>query len=100
LTSRRIVRVDSQFFVELDAQLGEHRGPNGEPSSSDFLLLDLPPIAEEFAERFNSLPSMYAKRSDYRYLVATGRLVAAALIVGQLTNDGTIALVSIEIDLT
>ena len=43
---------------------------------------------------------MYSERDDYRYLVATGRLVAAALIVGQLTPDGTIALVSIELDLT
>ena len=41
---------------------------------------------------------MYEDRSDYRFLVAAGRLIAAALIVGQLTNDGTIALVSIEID--
>lgn len=100
MTERRIVRVDTQFFTELDAQLGEHRGPNGEPSSSDFLLVDLPTIAEEFAERFDALPSMYAARSDYRYLVSTCRLITAALVVGQLTNDGTVALVSIEIDLT
>ncbi len=100
LTNRRTVRVDAQFFDDLDAQLGEERGPTGEPSSSDFLLIDLPPIAEAFAEDFASLPPMYSERDDYRYLVATGRLVAAALIVGQLTPDGTIALVSIELDLT
>lgn len=99
MTERRTVRVDSQFFDELDAQLGEERGPAGEPSSSDFLLIDLPPIAEAFAEDFESLPTMYSARDDYRYLVAAGRLVAAALIVGQLTVDGTIALVSIELDL-
>jgi hypothetical protein len=38
--TRRVVRVDSQFFADLDAQLGDTRGPNGEPSSSDFLLLE------------------------------------------------------------
>ncbi len=100
MTERRTVRVDSQFFDELDAQLGEVRGPTGEPSSSDFLLIDLPPIAEAFAESFDALPMLYSERTDYRYLVATGRLVAAALIVGQLTSDGTIALVSVELDLT
>ena len=42
---------------------------------------------------------MYPNRQDYRYLVAVGRLVRAALVVGQLGADGTIALVSIEIDL-
>jgi len=73
--------------------------PNGEPSSSDFLLVDLPPIAEEFAERFDSLPQMYEQRSNYRYLVTTGRLASAALIVGQLSADDTIALVSVEIEL-
>lgn len=99
LTERRTVRVDAQFFDELDSQLDEDRGPSGEPSSSDFLLIDLPPIAEAFAEGFESLPMLYSERTDYRYLVATGRLVAAALIVGQLTPDGTVALVSIELDL-
>lgn len=44
--TRRSVRVDPQFFSDLDAQLGETRGPQGEPSSSDFLLLDLPTIAD------------------------------------------------------
>ena len=51
--TRRTVRVDQQFFTELDAQLGETRGPNGEPSASDFLLIELPTIAETFGERFD-----------------------------------------------
>ena len=40
--TRRSVRVDAQFFAELDAQLRELRGPGGEPSASDFLVIDLP----------------------------------------------------------
>jgi hypothetical protein len=54
--TRRTVRVDIQFFTELDAQLGETRGPNGEPSATDFLLIDLPTIADAFAERFDEFP--------------------------------------------
>ena len=80
--TRRTVRVDAQFFTELDAQLGEARGPNGEPSASDFLLIELPILAEAFAERFDELLRLYPERDDYRYLVAGGRLVSR----GRATN--------------
>jgi hypothetical protein len=97
--TRRTVSVDQQFFTELDAQLGETRGPNGEPSASDFLLIELPTIAETFGERFDELLRLYPERDDYRYLVAGGRLVYAVVVVGQLINDDTISLFGIEIDL-
>ncbi|MGQ0433687.1 MAG: hypothetical protein ACT452_14910 [Microthrixaceae bacterium] len=96
--TRRVVRVDPQFFAELDAQLGEARGPNGEPSSSDFLLIDLPPIADAFAESFDEFPAMFTGREDYRYLVTTGTLIAVAVVIGQLVADGSIVLFGIEID--
>ncbi|MEM9712005.1 MAG: hypothetical protein AAGA17_07280 [Actinomycetota bacterium] len=96
--TRRTVRIDSQFFAELDAQLDETRGPNGEPSATDFLLIDLPTIAEGFAERFDELPSLYPDRSDYRYLVATGRLVRAVVVTGQLVDHDSIVLFGIDID--
>jgi len=98
LTRRRSVRVDPQFFADLDAQLSETRGADGEPSSSDFLLIDLPSIADAFATSFDDLPAMYKNRTDYRYLVTTGSLVAAAVIVGHLHSDGSIILFGIEID--
>jgi hypothetical protein len=96
--TRRTVRVDPQFFAELDAQLGEARGPNGEPSASDFLLIELPTIADAFAERFDELLRLYPERDDYRYLVAGGRLVYAVVVVGQLIDDDSISLFGIEID--
>ena len=98
--TRRTVRVDPQFFAELDAQLGEARGPNGEPSASDFLLIELPTIAETFAERFDELLPLYPERDDYRYLVTGGRLVYAVVVVGQRTDDESITLFGIEIDLS
>ena len=97
--TRRTVRVDQQFFTELDAQLGETRGPHEEPSASDFLLIELPTIAETFGERFDELLRLYPERDDYRYLVAGGRLVYAVVVVGQLVDDETISLFGIEIDL-
>lgn len=98
--TRRSVRVDAQFFEELDSQLGEARGPDGDPSASDFLLIDLPTISAAFAERFDEFPALFTERSDYRFLVTTGRLVRAATIVGQLLPDDSILLFGIDIDLT
>jgi len=54
--TRRTVRVDQAFFDDLDRQLGSDRGPNAEPSSTDFIVIDLPTVVEEFAENFDMLP--------------------------------------------
>jgi len=63
VNQQRAVRVDPRFFEQLDLQLGPERGPLGEPSSTDFLLVDLPPIAETFAAQFTDLqmPSRAAR---------------------------------------
>ena len=41
---------------------------------------------------------MYPDRDEYRYLVTTGKLVRAVLVVGQLMADGSIVLLSVDID--
>ena len=76
----------------------EKAPPDGEPSASDFLLIDLPAIADSFGERFDELPPVYVDRSDYRFLVATGRLVRAVAVTGQLMDDGSIVRFGIDID--
>ncbi|MEO5840248.1 MAG: hypothetical protein ABIQ73_08050 [Acidimicrobiales bacterium] len=55
-------------------------------------------MADAFAEGFDQLPTMYSDRDDFRYLVSTGRLVRAAVIVGQLVADGSIVLFGTDID--
>ena len=60
MSERRLVRVDQAFFDSLDQQLGSERGPNGEPSVGDFILVDLPPIAEVFATRFEFLAAAFS----------------------------------------
>lgn len=99
MTERRTVRVDQAFFDDLDHQLGGDRGPNGEPSSTDFIVIDLPTIVDEFAENFDALPFAYADRPDYRALVVGGALVAASVVVGQLVDDDSVVLLGIELDL-
>lgn len=98
MSERRPVRVDPRFLEQLDAHLGQERGPNGEPSSIDFLRFELPAIEEEFALRFDELPDVVPGRDDYRQVITTGRLVPMIAIIGQLTADGSVLLLGIELD--
>lgn len=97
MTNRRRARVDQAFFEDLDRQLGSDRGPNGEPSSTDFIVIDLPPIVDEFAENFDALPMVFPDRPDYRVVIVGGVLVAAAVVIGQLMAEDSIVLLGIEI---
>ncbi|MEM7091645.1 MAG: hypothetical protein AAF567_01485 [Actinomycetota bacterium] len=65
--SRRDVRATQAFFEELDSQLGDERGPNGEPSSYDFQSHELLAIVERFAEAWDR----------YANLALVGRDVSA-----------------------
>jgi hypothetical protein len=96
---RRTVRVSHDVFDELERVLGAERGPNGEPSVNDFLTIDLLPIVDAFAERFDGLPEAVPGRSDYRLLIAAGVLVRGVAVIGQLGPDGSIELLSIRLDL-
>lgn len=66
MSERRPVKVDERFRELLDQQLPAERGPHGEPSATDFLLVDRPPIAERFATAFDELMTPIPDRSDYR----------------------------------
>lgn len=98
MSPRRPVRVDPRFLEQLDEQLPDERGPNGEPSRIDFLRFELPAIEDDFALRFDELPEVIPGRPDYRQVITTGRLVAAIAIVGQLTSDGSVLLLGVELD--
>jgi hypothetical protein len=99
VTERRSVRVDRAFFELLDDQLGEERGPDGEPSAGDFLLVDLPLIAEAFATMFESLAMPEPEHPEVRSLVTTALLVPSVLVTGILGADDVITLLSVRIDL-
>lgn len=96
---RRLVRVSPTFFDQLDQQLGSDRGEAGEPSATDFLVIDLPPIVERFATDFEELPEVVEGLPAARVLVATGRLVRAVAVYGLLAADGAIDLIGVELDL-
>ena len=50
--SRRQVRVDPTFFDRLDELLAPERGSDGTPSTTDFLLHDLPVVIDLLAEDY------------------------------------------------
>lgn len=96
---RRIVRATRRFFEDLDRRLPTDRGAEGQPSRSDFQAIELFRIVEIFATGFDDLPAFVADRPDYRVLYGTGLLVASFTVIGQLVADGSIQLLSLELDL-
>lgn len=96
--NRREVRVADSFFAELDAQLGAERGSTGEPSATDFIVVDLPRIVEEFAMRFDDLPEAMLGVGAARMLIGVGALVAAYVVHGVETSIGIVELIGIELD--
>jgi hypothetical protein len=96
---RRSVRVSHAVFDELDRVLGIERGPNGEPAVNDFLTIDLLPIVDTFATRFDELPEAVQSRPDYRLLISAGVLVRGVAVVGQSISDGSIELLHIRLAL-
>ena len=95
---RRTVRATQRFFEDLDRQLPAERGPNGEPSTNDFQVLDLLRIVERFAVGWDDLPRLFSDRPQYRILIAAGNVVARFAVIGQLAPDGAVELVQLDID--
>lgn len=95
---RRVVRVSPAFFEQLDEQLRSVRGDAGQPSATDFLVIDLPAIVERFATDFEGLPEFVEGVGVARVLVATGRLVRAVAVYGLLVADDSVELIGIELD--
>ena len=98
MTSRRVVRVTDAFFEQVDDALGLDRGPNGEPSATDFIVLELPSIVERFATDFEGLPEIVEGVPAGRMLITSGVLVRAVAVFGLATSDTTIDLIGVTIE--
>ena len=99
MSDRRIARVTEAFFAQPDEQLGPDRGAEGQPSATDFLVLDLPTVVERFATEFESLPEVADGFSAARFVIAPGVLVREFAVYGLLLADGSIDIIGIEVDL-
>jgi hypothetical protein len=98
VSGRRVVRVSTDFFAQLDSQLGALRGPAGEPSATDFIVVDLPTIVERFAMHFDDLPEAVEGVPGLRVVVGTGEVVRAFVVYGLLLADGAVELIGVDID--
>ncbi len=98
MSDRRVVRVSTDFFDQLDSQLGAERGPAGEPSATDFIVFDLPTVVERFAMQFDDLPEAVEGVTVARVVVGTGEVVRALVVYGLLLTDGAIELIGVDID--
>lgn len=96
---RRRVRVAESFFEQLDRLLPVDRGPNGEPSATDFLVIDLPSIVDQFATGFDALPEIIEGVPSARMLINAGRLVARFVVFGLESADGSIDLIGLDVEL-
>lgn len=76
MSRRREVRVSEAFFNQLDVQLGPSRRPGGQPSATDYLVMELPAIVERFATEFDSPAEVIEDVPAPRMLITTGVLVA------------------------
>src|SRR3954447_5400696 len=99
VTDRRPVVVTDEVFYTIDAALPP-APRRGVPSRAQFIGADLLDALERFATSWDELPRLIVGRDDYRVLISRGRLVYAFVVDGQLADDGTIELVSIELDVT
>jgi replicative DNA helicase len=77
-------RLDS-FVVDLDQQLASDRGPDGQPSATDFLVIELPAAVERFATGFDDLPEIIDGFHSGRMLPPSGRGLDASP-VGQASG--------------
>jgi hypothetical protein len=98
VTDRRVVRVTDAFFDQLDTYFGSDRGPNGEPSATDFIVLELPAIVERFAIDFDGLPQIIDGVPAGRMLITSGVLVRAVAVFGLATSDSSVDLVGITVE--
>lgn len=95
---RRPVRVSPAAFDQLDSQLPQDRGPLGEPSVGDFIVLELPAVIERFAVGFEDLPEIIEGTPSGRMLIAPGLLVRAYVVYGLLLEQNTIEIVGISVE--
>ena len=95
---RREVRTSTAFFEMLDSQLPPVRGPSGEPSATDFLVIDLPEIVEALAGEFDVLPEVIEGIRSARVYIGAGALVSAVAVYGVEVVDGVVELIGVEID--
>lgn len=86
VVTERLVRFTDQFFDRLGLLLPEERGADGTPSITDFLMLDLPFVRDELAQRYEER-TLNTDDADVRVYIGNGTLVRAFAVYATLSDD-------------
>jgi hypothetical protein len=96
---RRVV-VSDRVFLILQALLPTARGGD-RPARDDFVRLVVFPVRDYFAEHWDDPSSRLVSNPDHpsvRTLIGAGELVPMYEIIGRELADGTIELISVNLD--
>jgi hypothetical protein len=93
----REVRFTEQFFDRLDWLLPEERSSMGEPSVTDFLLMELPTIRDLLSSRFEDV-TVATSDPDVRVCVVTGVLVKAVAVFASIDQRDRVEVFWLVID--
>lgn len=97
MTSRRRVVVLPGFFDRLDDLLPAERTAAGHPSTADFALHDLTAMIDTLADDYEG-STLPVPDTDVRVLVTAGMTVSYVAIYVRLRVDGTVEVLSLDLD--
>ncbi len=97
MTAERAVRFTEEFFSHLDDLLPDGRSVEGEPSATDFLLFDLPPIRDKLARNFEG-ESLATQDPEIRVYIGNGVLFRSVAVFARLAIDGAVEAVWLHLD--
>jgi hypothetical protein len=98
VSPRRQVRVAPSFFERLDELLPEERTASGVPSTTDFLLHEIPTIIDFLADDYERATFDAPDAPGLRILIVFGVLIPQIVIYAELANDGAVEIVWLQFD--
>lgn len=93
-----MVRVAPSFFDRLDELLPSERSATGTPSTTDFLLHDLPPIIDRLAEDYECSTLAVPSLPGVRVLITAGALVPTVAVYTVVAADDAVEVIYLELD--
>lgn len=96
--AERLVRFRPTFFEDLDRLLPSERTASGRPSSTDFLLYDLPPIRDLLAEDVLGQTVSVPGAGRLRVFLGAATLVDAVAVYVLVAADGEVDVVGLDLD--
>lgn len=95
--TRRLVKVHPVFFDFLDDLLGPDR-VSGRPSSTDFLVHEMPGIVDLLAEKYKESTIQVGDDPNVRLFYSAGYLVQLMAIYVTEFSDGSLELIDLDLD--